>query len=412
MEYELREFLILVTFLFAGNSAFAFGQEIDPNVSPSFNCEKAATETEIKICENKYLSALDTVLAIHYREALQGNYSQDVRTSQREWLKNRDDCANGESWGFFHTALHTCYADRINELKADYGVKVTPSIYKEIATKLYLPTIDDSASEGRKFVYYKNFNYFLYGLKESLCGFIPEWIHSETKYMLVTRYYGSSVCGGSSYAASATLTYCKNPNGTFVEGEIWNCNSESNYLEILRDQFTSNTYSDFSEKLKPYQPISWGELNTGDNLLVKFLYSKPIHTIASKVMFSEKFLNIYQSNRTVFHDLVEYDNKDFSQILHGMQCAYDMIHSTENWNSVFEQDPPSSQAVTKGRYWYGEQFSGCSSYDLRIENELYTQKQLYVLFWKFFYDNGSTEMAKSILDQELETLAIESSTLN
>ena len=99
-------------------------------------------------------------------------------------------------------------------------------------------------------------------------------------------------------------------------------------------------------------------------------------------------------------------------MLLGMQCAYDMIYSTENWKSIFEDDPPSSQAVTQGRYWYGEQFNGCNSYDLRIENELYTQKQLYVLFWKFFHDNGSTEFAKNILDQELETLANESTTFN
>lgn len=408
----MKQFLAFVALIFMCNSAFSFSQEIGPNVSPSYDCEKASTETEISICENKYLSALDIVLAIHYREALKGKSSQDVRFTQREWLRNRDKCAKGKSFGFFYTALHTCYADRINELKADHELKLTPEIYKEIATKLYLPLLEDSSSAGTKFVYYKNFNNFLYGLEESLCGFIPEWIHSETSYMLVTRYFGSSVCGGMSYAARATVTYCKTSNGNFVAGEIWNCHREDDYLDILQNQFASNSYSEFSEKLKPYQPDSWGDLKTGDNLLIKFLYSNPIHTIASKVMFSEKFLNIYQSNRNVFHKLIDYENKDYSQMLLGMQCAYDMIYSTENWKSIFEDDPPSSQAVTQGRYWYGEQFNGCNSYDLRIENELYTQKQLYVLFWKFFHDNGSTEFAKNILDQELETLANESTTFN
>ena len=58
----------------------------------SFDCNKATTETEIAICADPYLSALDELIASAYFEAKRSrNDKQALIESQRAWILERDE---------------------------------------------------------------------------------------------------------------------------------------------------------------------------------------------------------------------------------------------------------------------------------------------------------------------------------
>lgn len=64
-----------------------------PARAASFDCAKATTEVEEKICADTELSILDDRLAAVYRKALVVATDKDaLRREQREWLARRDAC--------------------------------------------------------------------------------------------------------------------------------------------------------------------------------------------------------------------------------------------------------------------------------------------------------------------------------
>ena len=76
--------------------------------SASFDCDKAKTLSEIMICENKDLSALDSQMAKAYKIAL--SKSASVKAEQQEWLNNvRDDCKDED-------CLKQVYQARLKQL--------------------------------------------------------------------------------------------------------------------------------------------------------------------------------------------------------------------------------------------------------------------------------------------------------
>ena len=63
----------------------------------SFDCNKATTETEIAICSDPELSALDEGLHIAYRDILVSNFddaAETARTEQRNWITERNLCGS------------------------------------------------------------------------------------------------------------------------------------------------------------------------------------------------------------------------------------------------------------------------------------------------------------------------------
>jgi uncharacterized protein len=96
-------------------------------VEPSFDCAKAEGTVEQLICEDAGLAALDRKLAKVYEAALkrvkEDGY-EDVRPSQRGWVKGRNDC-----WKAVDARLcvETGYKRRIAELHIGYGDFVVPS---------------------------------------------------------------------------------------------------------------------------------------------------------------------------------------------------------------------------------------------------------------------------------------------
>ena len=139
------------------------------------------------------------------------------------------------------------------------------------------------------------------------------------------------------------------------------------------------------------------------NALLRYFYSPPLHTLASEKIFSADFLQLYTANRDLIHSFVD-NNTDLMQILKGMDCTYHMVFDSDNWQSIFASEPPGYQEVRQGRYWYGRQFEGCADFELRIVDERFTQRELYVLFWKLFHENDAVDKAKALLDQEIDLL--------
>jgi uncharacterized protein YecT (DUF1311 family) len=77
----------------------------------SFDCRKAATETEKMICKEPALSALDEDLARVYQQALAKPTDKElVRHWQRQWLNLREACGSID-------CMRVAYAAQISDLK-------------------------------------------------------------------------------------------------------------------------------------------------------------------------------------------------------------------------------------------------------------------------------------------------------
>ena len=75
----------------------------------SFDCNKATTETEIAICSDPELSALDDRLSKAYLTAKRLNPSDMTKRDQLSWIKVRDECQN-------QLCIEMMYLERLLEL--------------------------------------------------------------------------------------------------------------------------------------------------------------------------------------------------------------------------------------------------------------------------------------------------------
>jgi uncharacterized protein len=88
-------------------------------VAASFDCDRAATETEIAICSDPELSALDELMGQAYQSA---NVSatwmtpQELQNTQVDWLHERNRCGDNSD------CLRASYVQRLDELST--GVRI------------------------------------------------------------------------------------------------------------------------------------------------------------------------------------------------------------------------------------------------------------------------------------------------
>lgn len=79
----------------------------------SFDCNRAATPTEVAICADAGLSQLDEQMAAAYRTALAAASEADaLKESQREWLALTATCGDNRN------CLATTYGERLAQLQA------------------------------------------------------------------------------------------------------------------------------------------------------------------------------------------------------------------------------------------------------------------------------------------------------
>jgi uncharacterized protein len=87
--------------------------------SPSFDCGKASTIVEKTICKDLELSGMDSEVAYYFSSARKFRATDKkaadyVLRNQRDWLKERNKCANSKNIDY---CLKESYQDRIFELK-------------------------------------------------------------------------------------------------------------------------------------------------------------------------------------------------------------------------------------------------------------------------------------------------------
>ena len=80
-------FVLLVSILFLGSGTVS--------QAASFDCREATTETEKAICADPRLSAIDNLLNRIWNE--KGSATQDYRSEQIQWVKDRDKCFNNRA---------------------------------------------------------------------------------------------------------------------------------------------------------------------------------------------------------------------------------------------------------------------------------------------------------------------------
>ena len=90
---------------------FLFLTIVQPAFATSFDCRKASTSAEKKICTVPELMVLDDKLAEAYKRALKASSdSIDLKKKQRNWLKSRNTCENADCFA-------TKYSERIKSLQ-------------------------------------------------------------------------------------------------------------------------------------------------------------------------------------------------------------------------------------------------------------------------------------------------------
>jgi len=87
---------------------------------PGFDCRKASSSAQKRVCQTPALAALDRKLASSYRAALAKvgkTLRPTLKAEQRGWIKGRDDCWKA---GDQHDCIRQSYLLRIAELQARY----------------------------------------------------------------------------------------------------------------------------------------------------------------------------------------------------------------------------------------------------------------------------------------------------
>ena len=97
----------------------------------SFDCSKATTETEIAICGDPELSALDELMGVVWR--IETRTTLDILT-QKNWLNERDECTSNIK------CLTDVYVKRLKKKPFDLGDFELIQLYDVISksTKFYL----------------------------------------------------------------------------------------------------------------------------------------------------------------------------------------------------------------------------------------------------------------------------------
>lgn len=109
----LSPFIAFFTFALLGILAC-----LPPARAASFDCNKASTSVEKRICANPQLSNLDSTLDSAYRLVLRSDYpnKDEVRRGQKTWLAERDRCTSDE-------CIQFAYEARITKLEAIFLLK-------------------------------------------------------------------------------------------------------------------------------------------------------------------------------------------------------------------------------------------------------------------------------------------------
>ena len=102
--------------------------QIVPLDAASFDCSKATTETEIAICNDPELSALDERMSNAYLKARGSNLGEHFKQHQLNWIKTRDLCfSNAECLkNSYEEILLVLKVTSHNRVVSDQEAKTTP----------------------------------------------------------------------------------------------------------------------------------------------------------------------------------------------------------------------------------------------------------------------------------------------
>ncbi|EAO3264101.1 DUF1311 domain-containing protein, partial [Salmonella enterica] len=125
--------ILLASLLVASPAAFA----------ASFDCQKASTEVEHKICDNERLSKLDEQLSSTYSIALKANPgdADTLKTVQRQWINMRGKLTDDK-------ALELVYLIQINGLKGLDGSASTAVVNETPKPVQKQPEVQEKTSKA------------------------------------------------------------------------------------------------------------------------------------------------------------------------------------------------------------------------------------------------------------------------
>lgn len=105
-------FLLAASHVVSADQSVSYNKEMLSKYKSSFDCSKATTEVERKVCANELLSQLDGLLANTYKSRQSSRFGLDqkrFRQAQLSWLKERNKCQD-------MTCIREKYHQRLNEI--------------------------------------------------------------------------------------------------------------------------------------------------------------------------------------------------------------------------------------------------------------------------------------------------------
>lgn len=144
-----------------------------PAPAASFDCSKATTETEIAICNDDELSALDDLMSEMYFAAIE---QFDAKPAQKKWLKLRDQMPQEDSGKILVKSLHSHYLSRITTLIRQLNQADVISIFENNA----LWDLDKTPSNTGYIFSHAYFQFVLLPSQENKTALFTDYSHWST----------------------------------------------------------------------------------------------------------------------------------------------------------------------------------------------------------------------------------------
>ncbi len=201
-------------------ATFLFGMNVGSATAASFDCDKATTETEIAICNDPELSALDDLMGQLWRNL---DLSNSLVAEQKAWLKQRDEPQPEGSEETNLEYLYYKYLPRIAILMGQLNQRYVINIFEN---NDYWE-VDHTTSETAFTFSHNAFQFLFLPSQNNINAVFADW-----------EYFGGPDCERRKYSFSnENLLLEENCNSMFYYDEIYSYSDGYFFLSKATESF-------------------------------------------------------------------------------------------------------------------------------------------------------------------------------
>lgn len=368
-------------------------------IKPSFNCEKAQTEIEKTICEDKDIALLDMYMSDLYQTILDMGVNSEIRADQINWIKNvrNRSCIQGSKLGEkLNKQLSNCYYDRIRELQGYSAIgKNFQKKYFEIILSQGEFTDPKSISDpAEKYVAEIHLQNAFNNMVIDTNNISPKILYWDKKF-LILHYYGSSYGGGSSIVYNNRVKLCYSElSKKFIPSSYWSCHDKKSEADAISS--TLDAVKGIIEKLN----VSLDKMD-----ILKSFMSYPQLAMNDDILYSQKAIDFAKNNTTVIFAVLNMNRDKSIVILSDMDNVYRNIVSSQDWSQKIVAGS-YDDGYNSGYQFISDNFPALpKEYDEKFgEGIVYTYGEFYYRIWKKLHTNRTMDDAHETIATLLKSL--------